>query len=37
VFRLLGTQLFAINRVELFFAIAAVIGFAMLGAALLWM
>ena len=30
-----GTQLFAMDRVELFFAITAVIGFAMLAAALL--
>ena len=35
-FRLPGTQLLAMDRVELFFATVAVIGFAMLGAALLW-
>jgi hypothetical protein len=35
--RLLGTQLFAMDRVELFFVTVAVIGFALLGAALLWM
>jgi hypothetical protein len=35
--RLLGTQLFAMNRVELFFVTVTVIGFALLGAAILWM
>jgi hypothetical protein len=35
--RLLGTQLFAMNRVELFFVTVTVIGFALMGAAILWM